>query len=87
MSQNLCSRLCIFSFSSSSFQELSASQQEELQQRAAYLRLQRDKLHALKKEQQRSKPTTPEATSTPEPSTTTTTTSSTPVTTACHIFI
>lgn len=31
------------------------SQQEQLQQRAAYLRQQRDKLHALKKEQQRTK--------------------------------
>ncbi|XP_037127099.1 cilia- and flagella-associated protein 36 isoform X1 [Syngnathus acus] len=33
------------------YTELSASQQEHLQQRAAYLREQRDKLHALKKEQ------------------------------------
>ncbi|KAE8280806.1 Cilia- and flagella-associated protein 36 [Larimichthys crocea] len=31
------------------YTELSASQQEQLQQRAAYLRQQRDKLHALKK--------------------------------------
>ncbi|KAI3363402.1 hypothetical protein L3Q82_012017, partial [Scortum barcoo] len=56
------------------FTELSASQQEQLQQRAAYLRQQRDKLHALKKDQQKTKQTT-----TPEeaPSTTTTT----PVTT------
>uniref|UniRef100_H3C0M9 Cilia- and flagella-associated protein 36 n=1 Tax=Tetraodon nigroviridis TaxID=99883 RepID=H3C0M9_TETNG len=60
----------LFSSSSSLFQELSTSQQEELQQRAAYLRLQRDKLHALKKEQQRSKPTAPEAAATPEPTTT-----------------
>ncbi|XP_008319555.1 cilia- and flagella-associated protein 36 isoform X2 [Cynoglossus semilaevis] len=37
------------------FTELSVSQQEQLQQRAAYLRQQRDKLHALKKEQQRTK--------------------------------
>ncbi|TKS85821.1 Cilia- and flagella-associated protein 36 [Collichthys lucidus] len=43
------------------YTELSASQQEQLQQRAAYLRQQRDKLHALKKEQQKTKPTaTPE---------------------------
>ncbi|XP_036402315.1 cilia- and flagella-associated protein 36-like [Megalops cyprinoides] len=41
------------------FTELSVAQQEELQQRALYLRQQRDKLHALKKEQ-RSKPSTPE---------------------------
>lgn len=40
---------------SSGLQELSVSQQEQLQQRAAYLRQQRDKLHALKKEQQRTK--------------------------------
>ncbi|XP_010783289.1 cilia- and flagella-associated protein 36 isoform X2 [Notothenia coriiceps] len=39
------------------YTELSASQQEELQQRAAYLRQQRDKLHALKKEQQKPKQT------------------------------
>ncbi|XP_030012316.1 cilia- and flagella-associated protein 36 isoform X2 [Sphaeramia orbicularis] len=37
------------------YTELSLSQQEQLQQRAAYLRQQRDKLHALKKEQQKSK--------------------------------
>ncbi|XP_059215518.1 cilia- and flagella-associated protein 36 isoform X2 [Centropristis striata] len=43
------------------YTELSASQQEQLQQRAAYLRQQRDKLHALKKEQQKTKQvTTPE---------------------------
>ncbi|XP_019126236.2 cilia- and flagella-associated protein 36 isoform X3 [Larimichthys crocea] len=43
------------------YTELSASQQEQLQQRAAYLRQQRDKLHALKKEQQKTKTTaTPE---------------------------
>ncbi|KAG7462980.1 hypothetical protein MATL_G00190490 [Megalops atlanticus] len=41
------------------FTELSVAQQEELQQRALYLRQQRDKLQALKKEQ-RSKPSTPE---------------------------
>ncbi|TWW78347.1 Cilia- and flagella-associated protein 36 [Takifugu flavidus] len=52
------------------FTELSTSQQEEIQQRAAYLRLQRDKLHALKKEQQKSTPTSPEVTSNPEPTTT-----------------
>ncbi|KAG8000249.1 Inactive phospholipase D5, partial [Nibea albiflora] len=52
------------------YTELSASQQEQLQQRAAYLRQQRDKLHALKKEQQKTKPTTPEE----APATTTTTT-------------
>ncbi|XP_072767919.1 cilia- and flagella-associated protein 36 isoform X4 [Nerophis lumbriciformis] len=34
------------------YTELSASQQLQLQQRATYLRQQRDKLHALKKEQQ-----------------------------------
>ncbi|XP_062375812.1 cilia- and flagella-associated protein 36 isoform X2 [Sardina pilchardus] len=39
------------------FTELSASQQEQLQQRALYLRQQRDKLQALKKEQQRPKQT------------------------------
>ncbi|XP_070834203.1 cilia- and flagella-associated protein 36 isoform X3 [Chaetodon trifascialis] len=51
------------------YTELSASQQEQLQQRAAYLRQQRDKLHALKKEQQKPKQTTtPEETpvTTPE---------------------
>lgn len=37
------------------YTELSVSQQEQLQQRAAYLRQQRDKLHALKKEQQKTK--------------------------------
>lgn len=42
------------------FTELSASQQEQLQQRALYLRQQRDKLQALKKEQQRPKHTHPE---------------------------
>ncbi|XP_054455926.1 cilia- and flagella-associated protein 36 isoform X2 [Anoplopoma fimbria] len=41
------------------YTELSASQQEQLQQRAAYLRQQRDKLHALKKEQQKPKQVTP----------------------------
>ncbi|XP_068423841.1 cilia- and flagella-associated protein 36 isoform X1 [Clinocottus analis] len=54
------------------YTELTASQQEQLQQRAAYLRQQRDKLHALKKEQQKSKnvaepeetPSTPSTTST-----------------------
>lgn len=56
------------------FTELSASQQEELQQRATYLRQQRDKLHALKKEQQKTRqPSTPEealTNPTPAPSTT-----------------
>uniref|UniRef100_A0A3P8RU83 Cilia- and flagella-associated protein 36 n=1 Tax=Amphiprion percula TaxID=161767 RepID=A0A3P8RU83_AMPPE len=56
------------------FTELSASQQEQLQQRAAYLRQQRDKLHALRKEQQKTKqPTKPEeapSNPTPAPSTT-----------------
>ncbi|XP_068182917.1 cilia- and flagella-associated protein 36 isoform X3 [Antennarius striatus] len=51
------------------YTELSASQQEELQQRVVYLRQQRDKLHALKKEQQKTKQTaapveTPTATTT-----------------------
>eukprot|EP00064_Thunnus_orientalis_P018837 superscaffoldBa00004477_g18945 len=57
------------------YTELSASQQEQLQQRAAYLRQQRDKLHALKKEQQKTKQaTTPEeAPTTPTPAPTTTT--------------
>lgn len=41
------------------YTELTASQQEQLQQRAAYLRQQRDKLHALKKEQQKTKQVTP----------------------------
>ncbi|XP_063047646.1 cilia- and flagella-associated protein 36 [Engraulis encrasicolus] len=47
------------------FTELSASQQEQLQQRAQYLRQQRDKLQALKKEQQR--PKHPEETPAPAP--------------------
>ncbi|XP_061084064.1 cilia- and flagella-associated protein 36-like [Conger conger] len=38
------------------FTELSEAQQEQLQQRALYLRQQRDKLQALKKEQQRPTP-------------------------------
>ncbi|XP_015238447.1 PREDICTED: cilia- and flagella-associated protein 36 isoform X2 [Cyprinodon variegatus] len=37
------------------YTELSPSQQEQLQQRAAYLRQQRDKLHALKREKQKSR--------------------------------
>ncbi|XP_034408503.1 cilia- and flagella-associated protein 36 isoform X2 [Cyclopterus lumpus] len=50
------------------YTELTASQQEQLQQRAAYLRQQRDKLHALKKEQQKSKQgATPEETPAPSP--------------------
>ncbi|XP_062257497.1 cilia- and flagella-associated protein 36 isoform X2 [Platichthys flesus] len=57
------------------FTELSSSQQEELQQRAAYLCQQRDKLHALKKEQQKTKQTTtseeaPPPAPTPAPTTT-----------------
>lgn len=56
------------------FTELSASQQEQLQQRAAYLRQQRDKLHALRKEQQKTKqPSKPEeapCSPTPAPSST-----------------
>ncbi|XP_028280054.1 cilia- and flagella-associated protein 36 isoform X3 [Parambassis ranga] len=55
------------------YTELSASQQEQLQQRAAYLRQQRDKLHALKKEQQKTKQTTTpeEAPACPIPASTT----------------
>ncbi|XP_037637362.1 cilia- and flagella-associated protein 36 isoform X1 [Sebastes umbrosus] len=50
------------------YTELSASQKEQLQQRAAYLRQQRDKLHALKKEQQKTKQVTPpEEAPTPAP--------------------
>lgn len=37
------------------FTELPETEQEQLQQRAAYLRQQRDRLHALKKEQQKNK--------------------------------
>lgn len=59
-------------------QELSVSQQEQLQQRAAYLRQQRDKLHALKKEQQKPKQVT-----VPEEAPTTTPT--TPVSTALFL--
>lgn len=55
------------------YTELSPSQQEQLQERAAYLRQQRDKLHALKKEQQKSRqpaiPEEPSASPTPAPST------------------
>ncbi|XP_029377073.1 cilia- and flagella-associated protein 36 isoform X2 [Echeneis naucrates] len=56
------------------FTELSASQQEQLQQRAAYLRQQRDKLHALKREQQKNKQatTTEEPPTSPTPAPTTT---------------
>uniref|UniRef100_A0A667ZRB0 Cilia- and flagella-associated protein 36 n=1 Tax=Myripristis murdjan TaxID=586833 RepID=A0A667ZRB0_9TELE len=47
------------------YTELTASQKEQLQQRALYLRQQRDKLQALKKEQQKPKlPATPEETPT-----------------------
>ncbi|KAM9847903.1 cilia- and flagella-associated protein 36 isoform 2-T2 [Aulostomus maculatus] len=58
------------------YTELSVSQQEQLQQRAAYLRQQRDKLHALKREQQKTKqpPKLEEAPATPTPAPTTTTT-------------
>lgn len=74
-------------FTSTSLQELSASQQEELQQRAAYLRQQRDKLHALKKEQQQKNKLTSAAEEAHTPTLTTTTTT-TPVTTPCclHSF-
>nr|XP_020507456.1 cilia- and flagella-associated protein 36 isoform X3 [Labrus bergylta] len=59
------------------YTELTASQQEQLQQRATYLRQQRDKLHALKKEQQKSKQaTTPEE----SPATTMTTTTTPEIT-------
>uniref|UniRef100_UPI0037E8711D cilia- and flagella-associated protein 36 isoform X2 n=1 Tax=Semicossyphus pulcher TaxID=241346 RepID=UPI0037E8711D len=58
------------------YTELTVSQQEQLQQRATYLRQQRDKLHALKKEQQKTKQTT-----TPEEAPATTTTTSTTNTT------
>ncbi|XP_067371329.1 cilia- and flagella-associated protein 36 isoform X3 [Channa argus] len=55
------------------YTELSEAQQEQLQQRAAYLRQQRDKLLALKKEQKKARqPTTPEdapASPTPAPTT------------------
>ncbi|XP_005727358.1 cilia- and flagella-associated protein 36 isoform X2 [Pundamilia nyererei] len=56
------------------YTELSVSQQEQLQQRAAYLRQQRDKLHALRKEQQKTKqsslPEEAPSSPTPAPSTT-----------------
>ncbi|KAK2824518.1 hypothetical protein Q5P01_021693 [Channa striata] len=55
------------------YTELSEAQQEQLQQRAAYLRQQRDKLLALKKEQQKARqPSAPEVapvSPTPAPST------------------
>ncbi|XP_039994847.1 cilia- and flagella-associated protein 36 isoform X3 [Xiphias gladius] len=56
------------------YTELSVSQQEQLQQRATYLRQQRDKLHALKREQQKTKQTTTpeEAPTSPTPLPTTT---------------
>ncbi|XP_029525069.1 cilia- and flagella-associated protein 36 isoform X5 [Oncorhynchus nerka] len=50
------------------FTELSAEQQVQLQQRALYLRQQRDKLQAMKREQ-RPKPATPEEPPAPTPST------------------
>ncbi|XP_035610419.1 cilia- and flagella-associated protein 36-like isoform X1 [Oncorhynchus keta] len=50
------------------FTELSAEQQVQLQQRALYLRQQRDKLQAMKREQ-RPKPVTPEEPPAPTPST------------------
>ncbi|KAJ8013885.1 hypothetical protein DPEC_G00034440 [Dallia pectoralis] len=50
------------------FTELSSEQQKQLQQRALYLRQQRDKLQAMKKEQ-KSKPATPEDPPPPAPST------------------
>lgn len=50
------------------YTELSSSQKEQLQQRAAYLRQQRDKLQALKKEQQKTKQVTiPEEAPAPAP--------------------
>ncbi|TNN63715.1 Cilia- and flagella-associated protein 36 [Liparis tanakae] len=50
------------------YTELTESQQEQLQQRAAYLCQQRDKLHALKKEQQKTRrAATPEETPIPTP--------------------
>ncbi|CAG6016594.1 unnamed protein product [Menidia menidia] len=55
------------------YTHLSASQQEQLQQRAAYLREQRDKLHALRKEQKSKQTPAPEevpANPAPAPSTT-----------------
>ncbi|XP_039640086.1 cilia- and flagella-associated protein 36 isoform X2 [Perca fluviatilis] len=61
------------------YTELSVSQQEQLQQRAAYLRQQRDKLHALKKEQQKPKQVTA-----PEEAPPTTTTTTTPPGLACQ---
>ncbi|KAJ0067018.1 hypothetical protein NL108_006267 [Boleophthalmus pectinirostris] len=42
------------------YTELPESEQEQLQQRATYLRQQRDKLHALKKEQQKNRHSPPE---------------------------
>ncbi|XP_036397932.1 cilia- and flagella-associated protein 36-like isoform X2 [Megalops cyprinoides] len=48
-------------------EELSAGQQEQLQQRAQYLRWQRDKLQALKKEQRPKHPVPEESPSTPNP--------------------
>ncbi|XP_055758609.1 cilia- and flagella-associated protein 36-like isoform X2 [Salvelinus fontinalis] len=50
------------------FTELSVEQQVQLQQRALYLRQQRDKLQAMKREQ-RPKPATPEEPPAPTPST------------------
>lgn len=64
------------------YTELTTSQQEELQQRATYLRQQRDKLHALKKEQQKSRQTT-----TPEETATTTTTIANSTNTAPEISV
>uniref|UniRef100_A0A8C7YGB7 Cilia- and flagella-associated protein 36 n=1 Tax=Oryzias sinensis TaxID=183150 RepID=A0A8C7YGB7_9TELE len=56
---------------SKGYTELSALQQEQLQQRAAYLRQQRDKLQALKKDQQKPNQTTSQeetpTSSTPSP--------------------
>nr|XP_061794620.1 cilia- and flagella-associated protein 36-like [Nerophis lumbriciformis] len=54
------------------YNELSTSQQESLQQRASYLREQRDKLHALKKEQRAKQvdqeaPCSPSSPATPPP--------------------
>lgn len=55
---------------SQAYTDLSVAQQEQLQQRALYLRQQRDKLQAMKKEQ-RPKPPTPEETPAPPPAPTT----------------
>ncbi|XP_030628548.1 cilia- and flagella-associated protein 36 [Chanos chanos] len=55
------------------FNELSATEQEQLQERARYLRQQRDKLQALKKEQRPKQPPAEEPTAAPAPAPTPTT--------------